>query len=324
MSSSTSKTLSFSVGHDDSSLKLIELPDELLELLQSDHPPTLQIKSKAVPEPGSKTGAGQPFAVLCSDDTTYQLRQQQTSNSLYVVKPDSSIVRDDEISGGVLTIASCSATLELSPSNDSAETYLRASMKTWNSETEPGDMEIDGHTKNDVYENIPLSKVEIDRDWDQLCAFEHSGVCYLPTNAYQLAAWKSIIAAGYAENFDLSNYSQDDALWKSVSDEGIPLGLFLVLMSRSRQAYASIWLSRLLLESFQEKPIARNDFVNSLKDILPHGLTPPDSFDAFKGFADLSDSTSLSFKAESILNTRQSTAAALASKRTWHERLKKK
>lgn len=40
MSEEDLKGVPFSIGHDESSLKLIELPDELLDMLQSDHPPS--------------------------------------------------------------------------------------------------------------------------------------------------------------------------------------------------------------------------------------------------------------------------------------------
>ena len=144
------------------------------------------------------------------------------------------------------------------------------------------EMEVDNLSKENIYNDIPLSRSEIDRDWEALCAFEHSNMCYIPTNGYLFSAWKSIVSAAFADNIDTADLAHDTALWKAVSDEGIPEELFLVILSHSRKPDGSIWISRLLLESLENQPVSREEFMTSLKDVLPKNIGIPKTFDAFK------------------------------------------
>jgi sister chromatid cohesion protein DCC1 len=221
------------------------------------------------------------FAVLCSADRTYQIRQQQTSNSLYVVSPRTARLDDESTRPGISAIASCSATLELSRSKDSADPYLRELIKQWDGEN-IDEMQIDRPSKQDVCSNIPLSRAEIDKDWSCLCAFEHSNTCYIPTNVYLLTAWKSILAAALSENIDMTNSAQDDILLQLATEDGIPIGLSLAILSRSREPDASIWVAKLLLESLNGEVHSRQGFLDKLKDNLPRNMTPPESLAVFQ------------------------------------------
>lgn len=251
-------------------------PLKLGSIVISNNTSRLQIKSKG--PLGSET---QSFAVLCSDEKTYQLRQQQTSNSLFIVKPRSTTLEDGTPAEGISVIASCGATLELTLSKDSAEPYLRELLRYWDGEN-MNEMEIDNRSKENIYDDIPLSTSEIEQGWETLCAFEHSNVCYIPTNTYLFTAWKSIISAAFADNIDTADHTQDATLWRAVSDEGIPEELFLVILSHSKKTNGSIWIARLLLESLSNQVISREEFMISLKDVLPRNMGFPDTFDAFK------------------------------------------
>lgn len=66
-----------------------------------------------------------PSAVLCTDDHTYQLRQVQSSNSVYILQPSESGRGDDILSSqSLLAIAQCTSTLELIPSDTAASFAL--------------------------------------------------------------------------------------------------------------------------------------------------------------------------------------------------------
>ena len=68
-----------------------------------------------------------PSAVLCTDDRTYQLRQVQSSNSVFILQPSESSRGNDSIpSQSLLAIAQCTSTLELIPS-DTAASFALAS-----------------------------------------------------------------------------------------------------------------------------------------------------------------------------------------------------
>ncbi|KAK3986545.1 hypothetical protein QBC44DRAFT_272901 [Cladorrhinum sp. PSN332] len=90
--------------------KLLELPPELLALLESDNPPTLKIS----PSPTS--------AILSAPNInkSYSLRQKNTSNGLILLSPS-----DDptQSTPGISTIATIHETIELVPvvsSNEAA------------------------------------------------------------------------------------------------------------------------------------------------------------------------------------------------------------
>jgi hypothetical protein len=218
--------------------------------------------------------------VLCSHNKTYHIRQQQTSNSLFIVKPRQGANEDGNYTNELSTIASCTHTLELFPNKDSAEAYLNEFLTPWDRENE--EMELEGRTKEDVYGNIPLSVIEIDGAWDNLYAFEHNGVCYLPRNSALLSTWKSIVAAAFAERIDLMDHGQDRLLWESVSEENIPLSLYHVIMSRSRAPDGAIWVARTYLESLQARPMPREDFLNSVQELIPRNMKPTIDLDVIK------------------------------------------
>jgi len=83
MSTQYVNDIPFSASHQQQAFKLIELPPELLTLLESDAPPTLTITSSA---PTETTPA---YALLNTGTKTYQMRQKNTSNPIMIIQPSS-------------------------------------------------------------------------------------------------------------------------------------------------------------------------------------------------------------------------------------------
>ncbi|KAI9053130.1 hypothetical protein LZ554_003397 [Drepanopeziza brunnea f. sp. 'monogermtubi'] len=72
-----------SSSHTQQAFKLLELPPELLSLLESENPPTLTITSSA-----STTSSTTPsYAILTHGTNQYQMRQKNTSNPLLILQP---------------------------------------------------------------------------------------------------------------------------------------------------------------------------------------------------------------------------------------------
>ncbi|KAI9741462.1 MAG: hypothetical protein M1818_004268 [Claussenomyces sp. TS43310] len=116
MSSQGAPEIPFNASHQRQAFKLLELPTELLELLESDSPPTLQLKS-AVSSTSSTTPA---YAVLCSPYKTYRLQQKSSSNPIIILQPSSTSVswgQDDDVAttprASICNIATIEDTLEL-------------------------------------------------------------------------------------------------------------------------------------------------------------------------------------------------------------------
>ncbi|CZS96326.1 uncharacterized protein RAG0_05701 [Rhynchosporium agropyri] len=81
----------FSSSQTQQAFKLLELPSELLALLESENPPTFTIASS----PSTLTAPG--YALLCHGTKQYQMRQKNTSNPLLILQPSSTgpTVADD-------------------------------------------------------------------------------------------------------------------------------------------------------------------------------------------------------------------------------------
>ncbi len=147
MSTQEDLGISFEISNEQQNLRLLELPPSLLALIASKDPPkyvlilnvreiqneysadmseSLWLKSAEDPSAHTSNQPG-PSAVLCTNDHTYQLRQVQSSNSVFVLQPSESRRGGNEIPAPSLSaIAQCTATLELIPS-DAATSFLMTS-----------------------------------------------------------------------------------------------------------------------------------------------------------------------------------------------------
>ncbi|KAL2862774.1 putative sister chromatid cohesion protein Dcc1 [Aspergillus lucknowensis] len=191
--------------------RLLELPPELADLLASDKPPTLELKSPSQTSTKTSSSATTPeYVNLCTPTTTYSIRQVQSSNSLHILQPstgsavrrgDLSIVAEGDdtgsqdtetdldrnlnIEGAVTTIAKCGSTLELhiSPEGFSAEGFLRDVVRVYARDADGDiDMEMGGdeyerdeHTTRNIldrlFADIPVSRAQCERGWIQMCGF---------------------------------------------------------------------------------------------------------------------------------------------------------
>ncbi|KAL4878900.1 sister chromatid cohesion protein Dcc1 [Aspergillus karnatakaensis] len=210
MSTQSTPSILFTHRSHQQGFRLLELPPELAELLSSENPPTLQLKS---PSPGApKTTATAPaadYVNLCTPTATYSIRQVQSSNSLHILKPSSGVaVRKDDLAivgedgdgdvdmgmeqlpnlnveGTVTSIAKCGSTLELHKPAEgfSAEPFLAALLDVFEKGVEDSDHDaadglsateaatIKRETLERVFADIPVSRAECERGWVEICAF---------------------------------------------------------------------------------------------------------------------------------------------------------
>ncbi|OAA60785.1 Sister chromatid cohesion protein DCC1 [Cordyceps fumosorosea ARSEF 2679] len=98
--SSQNQGIPFYNASDSSGFRLIEIPPELETLLQGPNPPVLYL------EPGPDD-----MATLRSPEHTYNLKQKNTSNSLFLVKPYTADAASPQ--QGVAAVATIKETVEL-------------------------------------------------------------------------------------------------------------------------------------------------------------------------------------------------------------------
>ena len=203
MSAQSGLEIPFSVSHSHAPLRLLELPSELLEVLNSSATTTLSLKSTS-----SESGSSE--AALCTSNKTYQLRQVQTSNSLYVVAPSTTAVNDsnDQPGSGVTTFAQCNWTLEVSKApSQSALPYLRQALPLYTGLDDSDLLEtIEAKTKAAIFSDIPLSDGECEQAWTKLIAFEirERKSAYRPTAKILTKTWSSVSLSAIGKSIDLS------------------------------------------------------------------------------------------------------------------------
>lgn len=82
---------------------------------------SLWLKSAEFSSDNADSKQPKPSAVLCTNDLTYQIRQVQSSNSVFILQPSESHRGVNEIpSPNLSAIAKCTATLELVLSDTAA------------------------------------------------------------------------------------------------------------------------------------------------------------------------------------------------------------
>jgi hypothetical protein len=146
---------------------------------------------------------------LCTSTQTYSLRQVQSSNSIFLIKPlsgagnrrkglegdgDATIEGDGTglgVGDTVTAVAQCKATLELQKleARDSAIAFLRQSLRLYDQLPADADalrldvgmadagrivMDIEKQrTKTRAFADVPLSTAECERGWVEICGFVH-------------------------------------------------------------------------------------------------------------------------------------------------------
>ncbi|TVY50616.1 hypothetical protein LCER1_G008475 [Lachnellula cervina] len=113
MSTQYDVDIPFSANHNQQAFKLLELPPELLALLESDNPPAITINSS----PATATTPG--YAILCSGDKKYQMRQKNTSNPIMILQPSTTFPTEADDAAtfipvpSITTISKIEDTIEL-------------------------------------------------------------------------------------------------------------------------------------------------------------------------------------------------------------------
>ncbi|MCJ1353891.1 MAG: hypothetical protein MMC33_003878 [Icmadophila ericetorum] len=206
MSSQDGSGVPFSTAHEQQSFRLIELPPQLAASLKSSNPPTLYLKSAAAN--AQSTGGLAPNAVLCTHSQTFQIRQVQSSNSLYILQPSSSAPSTEygAISvNGISAIAQCNAILEAVPSFISPNNYLRQILPLYGEPAaETNKAPTESKSKEELLKDAPFSQREFEDSLVELCAFEHDGQTYLPSPESQLKTWKAFMNIVDLESLDLT------------------------------------------------------------------------------------------------------------------------
>lgn len=146
-------------------------------------------------------------AVLTTHNQTFQIRQVQSSNSLFLLQPQLPSVPDADALTAVPSlsvIAQCKATLELIPSPTSAAAWLQELLPVYNgpheeivvaSSNASDNTLAERRSKRDYLTDLPLSDEEFESGWREISAFESDGRALRPSAQCLVQLWRAVVSA---------------------------------------------------------------------------------------------------------------------------------
>ncbi|KAI4704014.1 hypothetical protein J4E81_001078 [Alternaria sp. BMP 2799] len=329
----------FSIAHQQQHFRLLELPPEIVELIDAPNPPLLSIKSQVQSAASGTSNAKPAYAVLCTPNKTFQLRQVQTSNSLYIAQPALEAHGNEIPTPATRAIALCTATLEAHASTASATALLREALPVYDIVAGDVDATSNGRSKASMFSDMPLSDGECQVGWNELMAFEADGGSYQPSPNALSQVWRSINAAALAEGIKLQAQFLTNDITKAAAEEGHPSGLveaILAYLSTADNDKNGPWscldrektvafTGRTLLEAKRGADFLIADFTDTWEDRLPEVWRKDAQLSAIDGIYDFPSDTTIRAKstAATTAGGDSSVAAMKPSARKWHEKFAK-
>ncbi|KAF2829213.1 hypothetical protein CC86DRAFT_403863 [Ophiobolus disseminans] len=327
----------FSMAHEMHQFRLLELPPDIVELLDAPNPSPLSIKSQAA---SNAPDAKPAYAVLCAPGKAFQLRQVQTSNSLFITQPTLDAHSNVIPIPVTRAVALCTATLELHLSDASAATLLRDVLPLYDIVGGDVDATQNRTGKADIFEHVPLSEEQCEAGWNEVVAFEHEESSYQPSANALSQVWRSINAAALAEGIKLDSQFLTGDITRAVAEECHPSGLVesvLRHLSTKEADCTGPWCcldrsqtvafaGRVLLETKQGSDYLIAEFTDTWEDNLPDAWRKDVQLSAVEGVYDFPTMTTIRVKSKGYASTdtsSEATAATKPSARKWHEKFGK-
>ncbi|KAL9110159.1 MAG: hypothetical protein Q9227_005219 [Pyrenula ochraceoflavens] len=248
MSTQSSQGIPLTLKRPSQLFRLLELPPELIDLLSSQNPPTLQLKSSHVSEPTSYLSPEQKEINnlhLVTADKSFIVRQVNTSNELYVAGPtkhlDSALQSTDEenslgglastslTSSSLTALGKADSVLELQEKRYSALQLIRTRLKVWRGEDEYMKAQQVATTPNlsrdAMFADIPLSDKKLITAWRDIGAFEsqfgRSKICLRPSAVAAQALWRRLLQGSIAQGLDLMHETSMNSILNACDIQGV-------------------------------------------------------------------------------------------------------
>ena len=183
-------------------------------------------------------GSSEPNAVICTQNQTFELRQVQSSNVLYILGPSDTISANKSIGtgmSGVTALGQCKALLEVVLVTPAATVFLKQILPVYNDPAiEPVmNLSIDKR-KSKLRQAIdsPFSSGEFDLAWIELCGFEIEDEAWRPSVTMLARSWASILTAATINGLDLTESFLSQQLAGMVEEDGIPIVVMDAIFER--------------------------------------------------------------------------------------------
>lgn len=173
------------------------------------------------------------------------MRQVQSSNSVYLIQPPETHRQNEELplaETTVRAIAQCASTLELIPVS-TAGVSLRQILPIYSSPLADRSTEIEmtvessakeKTSKQNAFDNTPLSPCQFNEAWVEVCAFELDSQAWIPSASSLKGVWNSIISAATAKSINLAERFLVLDLADMVHEDGFPHPLLDAVIARNR------------------------------------------------------------------------------------------
>ena len=190
----------------------------------------------------SVTGAAVPNAVLCTNDATFEVRQIQSSNSLYILQPSHGFPRHgNDVSHrcgpGISAIAQCKAILEVVHTSASPLPYLKKRLPKYSplqSGNPSGSVPSEAGlvTLQALLEDLPFSRGELENGLIELCVVEINDQMSLPSAHTLLLVWKSFISAANVKGTNIKSSFPISEVSALVEEDGFPEALLVAVFRK--------------------------------------------------------------------------------------------
>lgn len=288
--------------------------------------------------PSAATGpnAKPAYAVLCTPNKTYQVRQVQTSNSLFVTQTALEAHGNEIPVPTTRAIASCTATVELLPAQGSPIASLEKALPLYDIVDGEVEAATNRLSKTAMLSDLPFSDGECEEAWTTLMAFEFGGSVYRPTANTLSQVWRSINATAVAEGVKLDQQFLTDDIARAVAEEGHPASLVVAIVkhlaeegqdpnerwSSLDQAKTVQFVGKTLLEAKRDGPnYLTAEFLEMWKDSLPESWRDQAELKTIDGAFDLPSSTTVRLKGSIMAGAKpEAVAPKPSASRKWHEK----
>lgn len=302
---------------------------------------SLQLKSTE-----GQAGEAGGNAVLCTPTKTFNIRQKNSSNTVFILQSGvEAHASDNAIPGLELTaISKPESTLETLPVSKSiAAAQIRQILPVL-ATTGQASATRSALTKAQLLANVPFSDAECDNAFRELSTFSDvtTNHCMIPSAKLKIETWLSILENSRANAVDLTSELNSDAIL-SLKDglEDLPAGLYEAVLSAFASKSNDLttidqdkvvrWVGLNRLEADAPKnAISVSAFKSSWKDGLPEKLREKVDLPLIADRHILSaGGKSIAFKDYALDLTpgaegagAQEGKSALGTKRKWHEKFK--
>ena len=199
---------------------------------------SLQLKSAIIASTNSNDAVQN--AVLCSENQTFEVRQVQSSNTIYILKSsqsDSVVEYSALLKPGVSAIGQCKALLELVPVATAPIAFLKQALPTYRGHETKWNLanRSTGANRASILTDAPFSTGEFDNAWVDVCAFEYKNEALLPAAVDLCHIWTSFMSAATIKGVDITKGFRTESLLYLITEDGYPEQLVASVLKRLSQ-----------------------------------------------------------------------------------------